>query len=1337
MAEYDGSIRIDTGIDTKGVKKGVQEILKDLERLKAIQKEFLDIGGDKGSSIYKEREKDIQKLEEALKSAQQEAQKEIEIPDTNLNQLKTDVEEYAKSLKELQEQGKFFGDEDYDRVYIAWKNAADAVKAYQAELNKQTESGQAKLAEQEAKAAERKEAAQRKAEEQAERALQKENARIQKEIDNQAKLEAREMERQAKEEARINALQAKEEAKRAKEIAAIQAEEQEEQRLDQIRVNATTSNQQIIDLTERRKQLIAEISDMERAGVGLGYTRYESANKELEEINAKIKEYKRNLSSVSERFNNMQNSAKKAFDAITTGTKQSNVSLSGGFKTILKYGFGIRSLYMLFNKIRNGIKEGFTNLMGYSDSFANSIQSVKNSMKTLGNQIAGAFRPIVEMVIPWINSLINALTAAMAKLAQFIAVLGGKSTFTRAKQIQDAYNKSLGGTAKAADKARGALAKFDDLDVLEKKSESGDGAGSTVGDMFEEVPIDNAKIISGLLDKLASLLKKIKESAKGALTALSKLWNEGLSLLANFAWDTLRDFYNQFLVPVGKWVLGEGLPRFFEITNNLLKSISWGSLLKSLRGFYDVLAKMAKFTFKALLDLYEHFLAPVATWTMNKALPTLLKTLTDLGNKIKWDVLNSALQSMFKTLSKFAVGIGNGLILFWQGIEPIMTTALAGTINVIAEALRFLSDILGMIPEDVLAVLGGALAGFLSVFITYQTVTGIMGAITGAWTHLWQSLQAGISVLAANPYLAVAAGIGAMVGALIALDEKAAERSQIEQYGQTIDALCTSINNRSEAIKNQSNAVKSYVDDAGLAELMLAEDLAGKYYDLAQQENLTNAQKEEMKALSERLVELVPELSKSLNEETGMISAQKDEVYDLIEAKREQYRLEAAKESIVDAYRNQLEAEKNLKEATDLTKQAQEAYNEEVRKYNAAMEDYNKHAYDFAEAPTFQYVVEAKDNWKDLAAELETASEAFDSTQESIKFLESVMESGGKDCTDGFVKGYDSDQMVQTVRDSAQSCIDAFKAANDSHSPSKVYEGLAKDTIDGYVVGIEKNKASAISVIQQWCMELKDAFVSALSDADLFSGMFAGINEQIAIFRESWRETFTLWQEENTELFFGYDIWYEQWKNMLTAYNDVNSEFMSEWQSNMKNWWDTMVMPYFSLEQWKTFGENMKNGIMLGFKAIVNNIASILNQLLQLFNAGYKQLQDSMNSLIDDYNTKASIMGTGALSHVNYRQMQSIKVPALASGAVIRGGNPFMAILGDQPHGQVNVETPAKLIKDMVAQGIAEAGIGSRENVPVNINIIYDGETTARVMIPDILSELSRQGYNVDLLGYT
>lgn len=278
---------------------------------------------------------------------------------------------------------------------------------------------------------------------------------------------------------------------------------------------------------------------------------------------------------------------------------------------------------------------------------------------------------------------------------------------------------------------------------------------------------------------------------------------------------------------------------------------------------------------------------------------------------------------------------------------------------------------------------------------------------------------------------------------------------------------------------------------------------------MAEKENLTNAQKEEMKSLSERLVELMPELANNIDKETSLISAQKDEVYGLIEAKRERYRLEAAKESIVEAYRNQLEAEQNLKEATDLTKQAQEAYNEEVRKYNEAMEDYNKHAYDFAEAPTFQYVVEAKDNWKDLAAELETAATAFDSTQDSIKFLENVMESGGKDCTDGFIEGYDTEKMVQTVRDSAQSCIDAFKETNDSHSPSKVYEGLAGDTIDGYVLGVEKNKPAAISAIQRLATELFNLLSTSIIEilTLLNESVFVLMEEMGTHILEQWNQT--------------------------------------------------------------------------------------------------------------------------------------------------------------------------------------------------------------------------------------
>lgn len=103
-----------------------------------------------------------------------------------------------------------------------------------------------------------------------------------------------------------------------------------------------------------------------------------------------------------------------------------------------------------FNAMVAGMQKGFSNLAKYSAPLANSFQFLKNSLVTLGNAFAAAFAPIVQMVIPYLNALINGIARAITYVAQFIAILGGKSTFIRAKKIQDSYNDSLNGTAAAA-----------------------------------------------------------------------------------------------------------------------------------------------------------------------------------------------------------------------------------------------------------------------------------------------------------------------------------------------------------------------------------------------------------------------------------------------------------------------------------------------------------------------------------------------------------------------------------------------------------------------------------------------------------------------------------------------------------------------------------------------------------------------------------------------------------------------------------------------------------------------------------------------------------------------
>ncbi|MDD6270758.1 MAG: hypothetical protein PUA67_01800, partial [Ruminococcus sp.] len=74
-------------------------------------------------------------------------------------------------------------------------------------------------------------------------------------------------------------------------------------------------------------------------------------------------------------------------------------------------------------------------------------------------------------------------------------------------------------------------------------------------------------------------------------------------------------------------------------------------------------------------------------------------------------------------------------------------------------------------------------------------------------------------------------------------------------------------------------------------------------------------------------------------------------------------------------------------------------------------------------------------------------------------------------------------------------------------------------------------------------------------------------------------------------------------------------------------------------------------------------------------------------------------------------------VPYLASGAVIPGGKPFPAVLGDQPKGKTNLEAPEDLIRQIV-----------REESNSNITVNFTGTMAqlVRLMNPEIKREQNR-----------
>lgn len=851
MAQYDGSIRINTKIDTKGFKDGEKEIEsesrrmaesvskttdqieKELENLKNAQKSFLEAGGKKASPVYQQYEKEISELQNTLQSLKN-TQNDTEIADEHWNLLRIDVEEYAKALKELHDQGKFFGDEDYNKVYLAWKNATDAVKTYQSELNKQTESGQAKIAQQEAKAAEKREAAQRRAEEQAEKALQKENARIQKEVENQAKLEAKEAERKAREEARINAIQAKEEAKRAKEVAAIQEQEAEEQRLAEIRENAVVGNQRIVEVMERRKQLAQEIADMEKAGVGTGYQQYDSAVQELAAADQEIKDYNNNINQVKESYSKLGAAAKKAFSTLQSAVSKTGSGLKklGGFvKSVFSnltksahksnsslgtLGSRFKSLalsLLIFNQISkafnamiSGMKQGFGNLYKEVNGFKSAVDGLKASSLTLKNSFAAAFRPLVEIAIPYIQRAIDAIASLMNIIGQFTAAITGQKTYTKAiKQT----------TAAIEDENKAQNKQLSGLDNLNNLSSGSGGAsdGGGFGEMFEEeVPIESG--ISDAAEKVKQILSNIFDvfqqaweskgqsvidSAKAALASLAEAAKSvGATFYdvftggAGFTWlESGLDLLRSMLDVIGSiatafsnaWNGGSGIEIvnaiFGALTNinNLLASIGdsfsrafsngigtaiWENILGIITGIYNIIGNLAE----RIAAAWNTAGLGDSIWNgILSIINTVLGTIHNIADStaawvenLDFTPLMQSIDTLLQALQPLAENIGAGLEWFWNNVllpiagwaieeaVPTFLNMLAAAIGVLNSVIEVLQPLATWLWENFLLPLG-EWTGEL-IIAAMEKITELLTFLSNWITEHSEAIQALIATVA-------------------------------------------------------------------------------------------------------------------------------------------------------------------------------------------------------------------------------------------------------------------------------------------------------------------------------------------------------------------------------------------------------------------------------------------------------------------------------------------------------------------------------------------------------------------------------------------------------------
>lgn len=223
--------------------------------------------------------------------------------------------------------------------------------------------------------------------------------------------------------------------------------------------------------------------------------------------------------------------ASSAMPQLSAATEQVSKSMRKGLRNILKWGFGIRSVFILVRRLRSAIKEGVNAFAEQDEETKNTITGLKTALQTLKVSWGAAFAPILNAVAPILQKLIGWLTAAANAVQQFFAILGGKTTY-KAVKANEALADSYGGAGAAAEKAEKQLMGFDEINKLNAESGGGGGGGGASPLEAIEQEIDNTSLAARIGMAVKDVFfdwddltpEQIAEKAVVGLTALSGMF---------------------------------------------------------------------------------------------------------------------------------------------------------------------------------------------------------------------------------------------------------------------------------------------------------------------------------------------------------------------------------------------------------------------------------------------------------------------------------------------------------------------------------------------------------------------------------------------------------------------------------------------------------------------------------------------------------------------------------------------------------------------------------------------------------------------------------------------
>lgn len=559
---------------------------------------------------------------------------------------------------------------------------------------------------------------------------------------------------------------------------------------------------------------------------------------------------------------------------------------------------------------------------------------LKRAVGNIASVFISKLIPYVQIAVQWLTALANTIANffgfELPKI-DYSGIAGGGGALDDVEDSANGASDAVGGTADKVKELKKQLMGFDELNIINKPDDSSDsgsggsggaGGGGSIGDI--ELPqydflkgLENQtnEMMERLAKKMAEMFKPVTNSwnkyGKGVLDSIEYQWTEigklvdSIGVSFGTVWqngtgeetmDHIFSIITNINITVGNLAkqfrtawdeAGNGtqivqnlwdsfnifLGLIDDISRDLVKlsdTLDFKPAVKSVVNFTDAFKDLSTTISKLLYGGYKNVLEPLAKWSIEKAVPSLVDSLSkavkglskvldalrptiNIIEKVATALLKMAGNTVLKAIDLLASavdGIGSMFKKF-PGLMTGVTTAVGAFIAIMKfdktiTSIKSLQSVFDKFTQTASMLkncgIGMTLMSWgtnadgttnmigtmINKFMTLNSAKGPLSAVSDAFNGLAGSitgtstassiLSTALTFLSKNPLVAVVGGLGLVVGALVAVasatdDTNNKYKKQIEQ-SQALGEECKKLADEQRKLnENASEGIKDSLGD--------------------------------------------------------------------------------------------------------------------------------------------------------------------------------------------------------------------------------------------------------------------------------------------------------------------------------------------------------------------------------------------------------------------------------------------------------------------------------------------------------------------------------------------